>query len=90
MRSLDGQVGHVERVRRGMGVWRHHAPRPAPRDVGRLHVSRQLPLPFVAAVLEPDFNLKYIFDKSKCFSLSESNLSFCEMKGGCELSSLAA
>ena len=60
VRRLDGQVRHVERVRCGVGVWRHHAPRPAPRDVGRLHVSRQLPLPFVAAVLEPDFHLNNV------------------------------
>ena len=54
---LDGQVRHVEGVwLGGVGVGRHHPP-PAPRDVGRLHVRRQLPLPFVAAVLEPDFHL---------------------------------
>ena len=63
MDSLDSQVGHVERVYlcRGlvrMRVGRHYPTSPA-SQVGSLHVSRQLSLPFVPTVLKPNFDLRW-------------------------------
>ena len=62
MDSLDSQVRHVERVDLCRGlvrvrVGRHHPASPA-SQVGSLHVSRQLSLPFVPTVLKPNFDLR--------------------------------
>ena len=63
MDSLDSQVRHVERVDLCRGlvrvrVGRHHPASPA-SQVGSLHVSRQLSLPFVPTVLKPNFDLRW-------------------------------
>ena len=62
MDSLDSQVRHVERVDLCRGLVRvrvgRHPPASPASQVGSLHVSRQLSLPFVPTVLKPNFDLR--------------------------------
>ena len=54
---------HVEGVGGGR-VGRHHPPSPSSSNVSCLHVSRQLSLPLVTTILEPDLHLANNFVES--------------------------
>ena len=62
MDSLDSQVRHVERVNLARGLVRmrvgRHDPTSPASQIGSLHVRRQLSLPFIPAVLKPNFDLR--------------------------------
>ena len=63
MDRLDSEVRHVERMYlcRGRVSWvRGDHSTSSSTEVGSLHVSRQLSLPFVPAVLEPDLDLRNV------------------------------